>query len=129
MDVKGCLVFEEMIKFIDLECDCFVQEIVVKGKVLNKVLLDFKLVIFGDIEVFIILLVEQYQVKVGGKKGNVFLVSFDGCYKVIWVMVDNIVFDECLQVVKVLIDECFYEWMEGVCVEVIMLINDVFCVD
>lgn len=70
MDAKGRLVPEEMIKPIDLERDRLVQEIVAKGKALNKALLDFKLATFGDIEAFITLSAEQYQAKVGGKKGN-----------------------------------------------------------
>ncbi|HFF2220069.1 TPA: DUF3164 family protein, partial [Pseudomonas aeruginosa] len=97
MDAKGRLVPEEMIKPIDLERDRLVQEIVAKGKALNKALLDFKLATFGDIEAFITLSAEQYQAKVGGKKGNASLVSFDGRYKVIRAMADNIAFDERLQ--------------------------------
>lgn len=96
MDAKGRLVPEEMIKPIDLERDRLVQEIVAKGKALNKALLDFKLATFGDIEAFITLSAEQYQAKVGGKKGNASLVSFDGRYKVIRAMADNIAFDERL---------------------------------
>ncbi|MGS9926503.1 DUF3164 family protein, partial [Pseudomonas aeruginosa] len=83
MDAKGRLVPEKMIKPIDLERDHLVQEIVAKGKALSKALLDFKLATFGDIEAFITLSAEQYQAKVGGKKGNVSLVSLDGRYKVI----------------------------------------------
>ncbi|MCW5276588.1 DUF3164 family protein, partial [Pseudomonas aeruginosa] len=41
MDAKGRLVPEEMIKPIDLERDRLGQEIVAKGKALNKALLDF----------------------------------------------------------------------------------------
>ncbi|EPQ0695436.1 DUF3164 family protein, partial [Pseudomonas aeruginosa] len=129
MDAKGRLVPEEMIKPIDLERDRLVQEIVAKGKVLNKALLDFKLATFGDIEAFITLSAEQYQAKVGGKKGNASLVSFDGRYKVIRAMADNIAFDERLQAAKALIDECLHEWTEGARAEVITLINDAFRVD
>ncbi|MEX7005858.1 DUF3164 family protein, partial [Pseudomonas aeruginosa] len=129
MDAKGRLVPEEMIKPIDLERDRLVQEIVAKGKALNKALLDFKLATFGDIEAFITLSAEQYQAKVGGKKGNASLVSFDGRYKVIRAMADNIAFDERLQAAKALIDECLHEWTEGARAEVITLINDAFRVD
>ncbi|HCF3640156.1 TPA: DUF3164 family protein [Pseudomonas aeruginosa] len=129
MDAKGRLVPEEMIKPIDLERDRLVQEIVAKGKALNKALLEFKLATFGDIEAFITLSAEQYQAKVGGKKGNASLVSFDGRYKVIRAMADNIAFDERLQAAKALIDECLHEWTEGARAEVITLINDAFRVD
>ncbi|AFR52159.1 DUF3164 family protein [Pseudomonas phage JD18] len=129
MDAKGRLVPEKMIKPIDLERDHLVQEIVAKGKALSKALLDFKLATFGDIEAFITLSAEQYQAKVGGKKGNVSLVSLDGRYKVIRAMADNIAFDERLQAAKALIDECLHEWTEGARAEVITLINDAFRVD
>lgn len=92
-------------------------------------MLDFKLATFGDIEAFITLSAEQYQAKVGGKKGNASLVSFDGRYKVIRAMADNIAFDERLQAAKALIDECLHEWTEGARAEVITLINDAFRVD
>ncbi|WP_258023549.1 DUF3164 family protein [Pseudomonas aeruginosa] len=55
MDAKGRLVPEEMIKPIDLERDRLVQEIVAKGKALNKALLDFILATFGDVCTYVIL--------------------------------------------------------------------------
>ena len=54
------------------------MEIVGKARAVNKVLLDFKHATFGDIAAFIQLSAEQYRAVVGGKKGNVTLLSFDG---------------------------------------------------
>ena len=48
----------------------------------------------------------------GGKKGNVRLMSFDGQYQVEFVHDDLIAFDERIQVAKELIDSCLDRWTE-----------------
>jgi len=57
-----------------------------------------------DVGAFIQLSAEKYEVKVGGNKGNVSLLSFDGRYKIVRQVAENITFDERLQAAKALID-------------------------
>lgn len=77
-NAQGHFIPESMIKPIDLERDRLVRHLVDRASELSGELADFKTVAFGDIEAFIELSAEQYGAKLGGKKGNVTLLSFDG---------------------------------------------------
>lgn len=129
LDAQGRLVPESMIKPIDLERDQLVLGIVEKARVLNDALRTFKTEVFGDVDALVLLSAEQYGAKLGGTKGNVTLMSYDGRYKVQRAKADNITFDERLQGAKALIDECLQEWVQGSRPEVVTLINDAFRVD
>lgn len=128
-DAKGRLVPLATIKPIDLARDQLVQEIVAKAKALNAALASFKSSVFADIGAFVDLSVERYDTRLGGAKGNVTLVSFDGRFKVLRAMADTLTFDEGLQAAKALIDECVHEWTAGARSEIRALINDAFNVD
>lgn len=128
-DAQGRLVPTSLIKPIDLARDTLVHEIVTGAKLQSSALAGFKAHVFDDIQAFVDLSSEQYGVKLGGKKGNVTLVSFDGKYKVQRAMADSLVFDERLQAAKELIDECIHEWGQGSRPEIMALVNDAFGVD
>jgi hypothetical protein len=128
-DPLGRLVPESQIKPIDLARDELVREIVGKARELERLLGKFKRETFDDIGAFVDLSAERYGARLGGKKGNVSLVSFDGRYKVLRAMADNIVFDERLQAAKALIDQCLKEWSEGSPAELQTIIQDAFRVD
>jgi hypothetical protein len=128
-DAQRRLVHEDMIKPIDRERDELVLELVDKAKALNKALADFKVSAFGDVAAFVDLSVEQYGVKRRGMKGNVSLLSFDGCYKITKAVQESIQFDERLVAARELIDACLLEWTKGARPEVVTLINDAFRAD
>lgn len=128
-DAKGRLIPVETIKPIDMARDQLVGEIVKKAQAVSETLADFKTGVFADIGAFIELSAERYDAKLGGAKGNVTLVSFDGRYKVQRAIQDTLTFDEGLQAAKALIDECVHEWTEGARSEIRALINDAFNVD
>ncbi|WP_236213683.1 DUF3164 family protein [Metapseudomonas otitidis] len=128
-DAQGRLVPIEMIKPIDQERDRLVRQLVGRAYELNQELAQFKAAAFGDVDAFVDLSAEQYDVHLGGKKGNVTLVTFDGRYKVIRAKADSIVFDERLQAARALIDECLADWTVGARSEVKLLINDAFRTD
>lgn len=129
MDAQRRLIPESMIKPIDLERDHLVRHLVDRASELSSELADFKMVAFGDIKAFIDLSFEQYGAKVGGKKGNVTLFSFDGRYKIQLAVQESIVLDERLQAARSLIDECLREWTQGARPEVVTLVNDAFRTD
>ena len=128
-DAQRRLVHEDMIKPIDKTRDALVVDLVQQGLAVQDTLQRFKAAAFGDIEAFIDLSAEQYQVKLGGKKGNVTLMSFDGRYKIVRSIQESIAFDERLQAARALIDECLQEWTEGARPEVVTLVNDAFRTD
>lgn len=128
-DAKGALWPIETIKDIDKTRDSLVREIAAKAKAQSELLSKFKAAVFGDIEAFIELSAEKYGVKMGGSKGNVSLVTFDGRFKIQRAIAETLSFDERLQVAKELIDQCIHEWSEGSRAEIRALINDAFQVD
>lgn len=128
-DGQGRLIPESMIKAIDIERDRLVSQIVGRAVALSESLANFKASTFGDIGAFVDMSLEQYGAKLGGKKGNVSLLSFDGRYRVLMAVQESIVLDERLQAARALIDECIADWTKGSRPEVITLINDAFRAD
>ncbi len=128
-DGEGRLVPENMVKPIDRARDELVRELVDKARKVSAVLAEFKSKAFGDIGAFVEMSGEQYGVKLGGIKGNVTLLSFDGRYKIVRQIQEHLVFDERLQAAKQLIDACIQNWTEGSRDEIKALINDAFQVN
>lgn len=128
-DAQGRLVPESLIKPIDKARDQLVQELISRAMAVKTELSAFKTTAFADIAAFVDLSAEEYEVKLGGKKGNVTLFSFDGKYKVQFAVSENIQFDERLQAAKALIDECIKEWSQGSSPEIQVLVQDAFKTD
>lgn len=106
MNAKGHYVPLSAVKEIDKLRDDVVQDIISRAKELRSQMIGVKDIMFGNFHEFVELSAREYDTKIGGQKGNVSLLSFDGKYKVQMAVQDNIVFDERLQVTKSLIDEC-----------------------
>lgn len=128
-DAKGCLVPESMIKPIDRTRDELVRELARQARIVSDGLREFKTRVFADINAFVDLSAEQYDVKLGGKKGNLTLFSFDGAFKVQIAIAEHMVFDERLQAAKHLIDECIIAWSQGSRDEIKVLVQSAFQTD
>lgn len=126
IDAKGALIHESMIKEIDKQREQVVADIVELARLLNAELSLFKTKAFGDIAAFIELSAEQYNVNLGGKKGNVTLFSFDGQYKVQRTMHDNIAPDERILAAKQLTMDCVNDWSENARPELKAIVNRAF---
>jgi hypothetical protein len=129
MNAAGHLVPITQIKQIDRERDALVGELAAAARALNGTLRNFRNRAHGDIQAFAELSAEKYGARLGGKKGNLTLMSFDGRYKIQRAISDQLVFDERLQAAKALVDECLKEWAAGSRQEIVTLINDAFQVD
>ncbi|HEY4145205.1 DUF3164 family protein [Pinirhizobacter sp.] len=128
-DGQGRLVPEANIKPIDRLRDELVRELYAKAEKLHDAIAAFKLEAFSAIDTFAQMSAEEYQVSLGGKKGNITLLSFDGEIRVQRAVAEYIQFDERLQAAKELIDECLHEWTIGARPEVSTLVQDAFRVD
>ena len=128
-DAQGRLVPIAQIKQVDLTRDDLIAELVTEAKSINERLRKFRLRAHDDIQAFAALSAEQYGAKIGGQKGNLSLVSFNGRFKILRAINDQLAFDERLQAAKSLIDECINEWATGARSEIRTLINDAFQVD
>lgn len=128
-DARGRLVPESLVAPIDQLRDQTITSLIDEAKRLQSAMADFKARAFGDIAAFVEASHEQYGVKVGGAKGNISLITFNGQYKIVRQIAEHLQFDERLQAAKELIDECLREWTEGSNDKVKVLINEAFQVD
>lgn len=128
-DTKGRLVPESTIKPLDKIRSDLVESLVARAKPLREELRTFRSTAFSEIEALIDLAFDEYNAKVGGAKGNVTLLSFDGKYKIIRAISESIAFDERLQAAKSLIDECVRDWTTDARAEIALLVQDAFKVD
>ena len=118
----------DMVKEIDKLRDQMVKEIVVESMAESKRLQSMKQKFFETISSFVDLSAEQYGVQCGGKKGNMSFLSYDGEYKVLVSVNENVVFDERLQIAKQLIDDCISDWAKDSRSEIKALVQDAFYV-
>lgn len=128
-NAQGHWVEKSNIEDIDLARDDVVMGLVAKAVVAREGLVTLKATMMADVQAFVDLSLEQYGVKIGGNKGNITLLSFDGQYKIQRQMAEDITFDERLQAAKSLIDECIHNWTSGSSAEIKTLIDHAFQVD
>lgn len=125
-DASDRLVPIELVSDIDKMRDDLVKELVNQAHCTQRTLKEFKGRAMDDIAAFVELSAEKYQIKMGGQKGNITLLSFDGRYKIQRAISESITFDERLQVAKELIDTCIHRWTAGSNSEVRALIEHAF---
>lgn len=128
-DAKGSLVPIASIKAADLLMDETVRGILDQARAVSAGIAAFKGQTFAAVGELQALFAQHYGATVGGKKGNITLVSFDGCQKVQVQVSDLLEFGPELQSAKALIDECLTEWAVGSAIELRALVNRVFQVD
>jgi len=128
-DSQGRQVPAELVSDIDKLRDQTVRRIADEAMKMRQVLLDFKTRIRGDIYTFVDISASQYGKSWGGKKGNITLTTYDGKYRLVVAINDQIVFDERLQVARELIGDCVKKWSEGSRSEILILVQDAFQVD
>jgi len=129
VDAQGRWVPKDTIKEIDILRDQTVGAIVEKARALQDHMTQFKRQAMSDVREFVDLSAERYNVKVGGKKGNVTLTSFDGTERVVVQVSENIRFDERIQAAKALIDNCIHRWTADSSSEVKALVEHAFQAD
>lgn len=128
-DGQGRLVHLDNVMEIDKTRDELVRHLVDKALRVQKGMSEFKAMAMSEVESFVALSAQEYDVQLGGKKGNLTLYSYDMRYKVQVQIHESLVFDERLQVAKRLVDQCLNEWTQGSRSEVRTIINDAFSVD
>lgn len=109
-DSYGRLVPLSTIEPLDLLRNDTVNRIIAQANAVQTTLRDFKETAMSDIAAFLEIAANQYNVKMGGRKGNLSLVSYDGRFKVLVAVSDSLNFDERLQIAKQLVDECIHAW-------------------
>jgi hypothetical protein len=125
-DAKGNLIPEANIKELDKLRDTLVLGIVKDGRDVARVVEAFKVTALKNIQAFCDIARMEYDAPLGGKKGNVTLFSFDGRFKVIRAVDENIAFNEQLEAAKALIDECLTDWTRDSSDNIKAIVNQAF---
>lgn len=128
-DQAGRLVPVAKVKQIDLTRNELVNKLVIRAKETQTMLAKFKLDALDELNAFVDLSAMEYDITLGGKKGNVTLTTYDGRYKVQRSIADHLLFDERLQVAKELIDDCIHRWAKDSAAEIRVLVDHAFQVD
>ena len=128
-NAQGCLVPRANIRPIDIERDALVKEKMEKIKALQAEMRAVKASLLSDVDAFVQLSGERYGVRLGGVKGNVQLLSFDGKYKLCRDYGQLLAFDEGLQAAKELIDGCLRRWCADSRPELRAVVEQAFKVD
>ncbi len=81
-DARGRLVPEKNIRPHELQRDELVRDLIERIRRTHAELARLKRDLLGDIAAHIALVAENYQVKIGGEKGNVTLTSYDGLMRI-----------------------------------------------
>lgn len=129
LNALGHLVPESQVKEIDKVRDDVVLEIVESAKHLQSAMAIFKATAMSKVADFVDLSAAEFDVKYGGTKGNVTLMSFDGKFKVQRSVGEHRVFDERIQAAKAKIDECIKRWSEGSSDQIKALVEHAFRVN
>ena len=126
-DAQGRQVPVAMIKKIDLKRHDLVCSVMERAFAERERLAEFKRQVWEEIQSFVDNSAKDSGAKkLGGKKGNITLTSFDGRYKLIVAVNDGILFNEKLQIAKQLIDECICKWSKNAKPELKVLVDDAF---
>ena len=128
-DSQGRQVPADLVSEIDKLRDQTVRRIADEAMKMKRVLEEFKQKIRDDIFTFVDLSARQYGKTWGGKKGNITLATYDGQYRLVVAMNEQLVFDERLQIARELIGDCIEKWSKGSRSEIRLLVQDAFQVD
>ncbi|MES1977538.1 MAG: DUF3164 family protein [Pseudomonadota bacterium] len=113
LNAEGGFTPVSKIKDIDRDRDAVVRQLCQEAVKMSAALVAFKLATAQAFTEFVARSLSKYDAKMGGKKGNVTIYSFDGKYKIIRQMQETLVFDERLQAAQTLIGECIQMWSKG----------------
>lgn len=126
---KGHLVPQELVKPIDALRDELVRDLCAEADNISEQLASFKRRALARIDEFVEFSAAEYDVKMGGKKGNIDLVSYDGELKIVVQVRDLLQLDERMLAARALIDEYLAEMLDGAKSDIVKLINGAFSTD
>lgn len=125
-DVKGNLVHERNIKPVDRDMDAVVRRIHGFGVPLSEQMWRFRDYTMSDIAEFLGRVAERYGARLGGRKGNLQLITFDGCLRVTLTHADRIAVGPEIEAAQALIEQCVDEWAERSNLKLRALVDQAF---
>jgi hypothetical protein len=128
-NAEGGLTPHENMRAMDQLKDERIRKVMGHGIALSQQVSRFLSHTFRDIGDLEDLIAQEYGVRLGGKKGNITLVTFDGLYKIEVRVARLIEFGPELRAAKALIDECLNEWAADSRAELRALVTQAFRTD
>lgn len=126
VNADGHFVPEASIREQDLLRDQVVMALVPEALSLNRDMAAYKAKALNDISDLIEIAADRYGAKLGGKKGNVSLLSYDGRYKIQRTYREVVAFTEEIEAAKALIDSCLVRWSEGANANIRTVVSQAF---
>lgn len=109
----GHLVPEANISSIDKMRDEFVRGLIEQAIEVSDMVGAFKTSSMSEISKFVELAAMEFNVTIGGSKGNLTLTSYDGQYRVMRAIDETITFNEGMTTARELIFKCIETWTAG----------------
>lgn len=109
-DSRGALVPKRLVGPKDQLIDEVVRRQIHFALDLSDQVARFKTYCFAELAGLMDLLAQDYEVQVGGEKGNTTFLSYDGCQKVQVQIGERMEFGPEIKAAKSLIDGCLHEW-------------------
>ncbi|WP_420344243.1 DUF3164 family protein [Paenirhodobacter sp.] len=128
-DSEGRMVPASLVKPADKMKDEVARSLLPRAREIRDIMAGFKADAMAEMFAAKDLIFEQYGAKIGGKKGNFSITSYDGTLEVEVSVADRITFGPELQAAKALIDECIASWSPGANDNMIALVDHAFQVN
>ncbi|KAB7624346.1 DUF3164 family protein [Alkalilimnicola sp. S0819] len=128
-NAAGHLVPEDQVREQDKLRDQVARDLAIEAEQLNERLRTFKARALADIADLVQVAAERYHVRLGGKKGNVTITSYNGEYKVQRAYAERIAFSEELEAAKELLNQCIERWSQGANPHIRVLVDRAFRTD
>ncbi len=125
-NAAGHFVPEASVREQDKLRDMVARELATEAITLHAALKAYKAKALSGVADLVSIAGEKYGVALGGKKGNVTIISYDGQYKVVRSYADRISFTEEMEVAKEAVLGCVNTWAEGANTHLRAIVNRVF---
>lgn len=112
-NARGDFVPESRVREQDKLRDQVARDLSIEAIALHEAMKRFKQKALGDIADLVSIASDRYGVQLGGKKGNVSVITYDGEFKVVRSFADRITFTEEMLAAKALVLECVQSWTDG----------------
>ena len=125
-NAAGHLVPEHQVRDQDKLRDNVARDLAAQAVAISDSMTAFKAKALSDIEDLISISLERYGVKLGGKKGNVSITTYDGEFKIERALANRLSFTEEILAAKELIYACIRKWSAGADRHLMALVDRAF---
>lgn len=122
----GHLVLESQVREHDKLRDQVARDLAKQAVAISEAMAAFKKKALADIDDLIAISLERYKVKLGGKKGNVSITTYDGEFKIEKSLANRLTFTEEILAAKELIYTCIRKWSAGADRHLMSLVDRAF---